>query len=367
MPIRTASTKLDIHSAVADLKRQYGEGNPRVVVFFAASTYDIATLGSNMNQAFPGATVVGCSTAGELADDKMLTESLVAMFLGDDIVEGVASTLVENLSGGICIADAFNRLENQLHEPISALDIRKSVGLVIADGLSGAEERLMEQLGNRSDLFFVGGSAGDDLQFKKTYVFADAKSVSDAAVLVILKLKKDFEILKTQSFKPMGKTLIATKVDEAHRHVLEFNHKPALVAYADALGVSPEKAVTLFFQHPLGLMIDNEPYVRSPQRADGNDIYFYCQILEGMELELLTSTDLIAETRAALEASKTACGKIGGLLHFQCILRTLQLRNENQCDVYAEMFAGIPTAGFSTYGEAYLGHINQTSTMLLFH
>ena len=367
MPIKTASTNADQANAVADLKRQYGEGSPRVVIFFAASTYDLAVIGKRINEAFPGALTTGCSTAGELVDDKMLSGSLVAMFLDEDIVETAASTTIEHISGKISVIHAFRELEEQLHAPVSSLDIHKYVGLVIADGLSGGEEQLMEKLGDRTDLFFVGGSAGDDLKFVKTYVFANGKAASDAAVLVILKLKKDFEIIKTQSFKTMGKTLTATKVDEAHRHVLEFNHKPALDAYAEALGVSTEKAETLFLEHPLGLMVGEEPYVRSPQRAEGKSIYFYCQILDGMDLELLAGTDLIAETRAVVESKKRELGKIGGLLHFQCILRTLQLRSTNQCDSYSQMFAGIPTAGFSTYGEAYLGHINQTSTMLLFH
>ena len=57
---------------------------------------------------------------------------------------------------------------------------------------------------------------------------------------------------------------------------------------------------------------------------------------------------------------------IAGLLDFNCILRTLQLRAENHCEEYGALFANMPAAGFSTYGEEYLGHMNQTSTMLLF-
>jgi hypothetical protein len=66
-----------------------------------------------------------------------------------------------------------------------------------------------------------------------------------------------------------------------------------------------------------------------------------------------------------VEARKAA-GAIAGMIDFQCILRTLQLRDEQRCDRYGEIFEGIPAIGFSTYGEAYLGHMNQTSTMLVF-
>jgi hypothetical protein len=85
-----------------------------------------------------------------------------------------------------------------------------------------------------------------------------------------------------------------------------------------------------------------------------------------MELHVLNATDIVEDTRAALASKKRDLGRIRGLLNFNCILRTLQLRAENRCDEYGSLFSEIPSVGFSTYGEEYLGHINQTSTMLLF-
>jgi len=50
---------------------------------------------------------------------------------------------------------------------------------------------------------------------------------------------------------------------------------------------------------------------------------------------------------------------------FNCILRTLELQDKNKTKEYLSAFSDIPTVGFSTYGEAYVGHINQTATFLI--
>ena len=58
-------------------------------------------------------------------------------------------------------------------------------------------------------------------------------------------------------------------------------------------------------------------------------------------------------------------GSISALINFHCILRTLELEQKGLMAEYGKIFS-IPTIGFSTYGEEYIGHINQTSTMLAF-
>lgn len=366
MPVTTGFSTKPLTEAVGELRSQCHEGSPRLVLFFASSHYDLPGLSKQMQGAFADSEVVGCSTAGEIVSGKMLTGSVVAMFLPRDTVEDAAVVVVENLQSAEAGLSACSAFGQYFRTPVKSLDLQHHVGLVLVDGLSRAEERLMERIGDCSDLFFIGGSAGDDLRFKRTYVCASGKAYTDAAVLVVLRLRNGFEILKTQSFVLAGKRLVATKVEESERRVLQFDHRPALRAYAEAIGVPPDEAATFFMEHPLGLMVNGEPFVRSPQRVEGESIVFYSRIKKGMQLEVLQSTDIVADTRAAIAKKEAALGHISGLIDFHCILRTLDLRRQRRCDEYGAIFSAIPTIGFSTYGEEYLGHMNQTSTMLLF-
>lgn len=363
MSIQTAFSTKPLPEAVVELRQQARD--PRVVIYFASSNYEPAALARQMKETFPKSVLVGCSTAGEIVSGKMLSGSVVAMFLGADVVEDAAYAVVplDKPSG---LSDAFAVFEKHFGSPLAAMDVHRYAGIVLVDGLSGAEEKLMEELGDRTDLIFVGGSAGDDLKFKSTRVFADGRDFGGAALLLLMRLPKGFDILKTQSFHSTGKRLVATSVDMAARMVIELNGRPALEAYAEAVGMPASQAAAVFMKHPLGLMVGDEPFVRSPRGVEGSSILFYCQIREGMELELLDAEDIVGDTRRALEAKRKELGSIAGLIDFHCILRTLQLRGEQRCDSYGSIFTDVPAVGFSTYGEQFLGHINQTSTMLLF-
>jgi hypothetical protein len=155
-------------------------------------------------------------------------------------------------------------------------------------------------------------------------------------------------------------------VDKAAREIIEFNGKPAAIAYAETLGVKPDQLADQFMAHPLGLMVGGEPFVRSPQQVVGQSVRFYCGVDEGMKLAVLHSTGIVEDTASALKKALDRNPGTKGLLNFNCILRTLELEAKGQTDACGKVFAGVPTAVFSTYGEEYIGHINQTATMLLF-
>ena len=113
-------------------------------------------------------------------------------------------------------------------------------------------------------------------------------------------------------------------------------------------------------------MVGDEPYVRSPQQVQGDSVLFYCAVSENTELQVLASKDIVEDTRKALADKLAHVKRIQGIVNFHCILRTLELQKKNQTEAYGPLFTDLPTIGFSTYGEEFIRHINQTSTMLVF-
>lgn len=362
--ITAHSSQESISEVIQELKAQLDSIEPKAIVYFASSIFEPHKLSAEISGAFSQAQTFGCTTSGELVSGKMLKDSVVAMAFSDDIFEDVQVGIIENMKEENNVPVVFSQFEEKLGKSMLNLNHKEYVGLILTDGLSGSEEKIMEAIGDLTDITFIGGSAGDDLKFSQTNLYANGKAYTNAAVLALLKPSVEFEIVKTQSFEATDKVLTATKVNEANRQVLEFNNEPAVEAYAKAIGCSIEVAGEQFMSHPLGLMVGDEPYVRSPQQLDGSSMIFYCQVKEGMELKLLNARSMLGDTAQAISEEKL--GSVQGIINFHCILRTLQLQKEENMEAYGQIFSKIPTVGFSTYGEQYIGHINQTSTMLVF-
>jgi hypothetical protein len=365
MNIKTAfSVKTDIQDAVRDIQTQLGDFEAKLIIFFASSTIAPDGIAEQMEAAFPRAETFGCSSSGEIVTGRMLTNSLVVMAFNRQAIRNSKVEVLDDLNRES--HRAFNAFERHFDKPMSKMDPAQYVGIILIDGLSGKEEQIMDRIGDFTNVNFIGGSAGDDLKFEATYVYANGKSYRNAAVLAVLEPSTPFSFVKTQSFCPLQQKLLVTRADEGNREILELNHKPAAQAYAEALGTTVADAPNHFMHNPLGVVYEGEPFVRSPQQIRNNSIIFYCGVKEGIELTLLESTDIIATTKEALASAECELGGISGIINFNCILRTLELREKGLTDSYGSLFSDVPTIGFSTYGEQFIGHINQTATMLVF-
>lgn len=360
-----------VPALVATLRGGLGSGSAAAVLYFASSAYHPQDLAGPLVDAFPDAAVIGCSTAGEFTDTVTSVGGISAVAIPHGIVGGAIATLGD-LSGDVeaGIGDAIGRIEAELRAPLRDLDPAEHVGFVLIDGMHQAEEAVNEALGDAAPLLdIVGGSAGDDLAFERTWVAAGRQYSYQGVALMVCHVEVPFRVVKTCAVQPTGITLRITETDESKRVVTRFDGRPAAQAYAEAVGV-PAEALdsSVFMRFPLGQLIGGEPWVRSPSAVvDGVGVRFLAQMPVGMDVSLMATSDLVGRTREALmDAHRSLRGYTSGGVMFNCILRRLEMDSLGASQEFLDAFGGLPVAGFHTYGETWMAHVNQTLTGIVF-
>jgi hypothetical protein len=364
------STPGAAEALIAALRDDLAGQDTSVVLYFASAEHDPAHLAGPLCEAFPEASVLGCSTAGEFTDQAGGTRGVAAVALPSSLVRQHAAA-IGHLSPDPAVGtrQALHAIESDIGLPLRSLDPARWVGFALIDGMHGNEEAVNQQFGNVAPLLnVVGGSAGDDLAFERTWVSVGDQVSWHGVALVVAEAAVPFEVVKSCSFTPTRSVLRITKADASTRTVWEFDQRPALEVYAEVLGVDQADVdSSAFMKHPVGLMIDGEPFIRSPQQVvDGRGIRFYCEILEGMDVVLMQSGDLVADTSDAITAARDRLGSTSGAVFFNCILRRLEMDAGGLHGPFLDALGGVPSAGFHTYGESWLGHINQTLTGVVF-
>ena len=366
--IRIAQSEvMDAAKAVKSIKEQLSGIDAHLILFFFSPTesYQVDTVSREMALAFPGIHTVGCTSAGEMVNNKMGKDSIVAMALGRDTMKFLQIEVLENLKADVAgsVNKAFKSFEKSLGISMHDLDPDKYAGMLLVDGLSGCEEELNDRLGDHTNVPFVGGSSGANVMFDSIRLFLDGRAYTDAAILILMEPANGYTILKTQSMVTTDKKLMPTKVNEKNREIIEFNGKPAAEVLAGTVGLSlDELSGQNFGEYPLGLVFDEKNlFVRSPRKIEGTSILCYCAVKEGLELTLLKPEDIVENTRADLQKYS----EIKAIIDFNCAQRNWELERKNELQAYSEIFGNVPAIGWGTFGESYIGHMNQTSTMLL--
>lgn len=369
LPIKLGHSRaVDARSAVAELHAAIGGPDAGLVLFFCSSHYELSIIGAEVNRLFAGATVVGCTTAGEIGPAGYLTHSLSGLSFPAPTSRAVVSHLegLQHLEDEALVdwaASLCRRLEPEAAD-------RHTLGVLLIDGLSGREERVARACQRAlGDAPLVGGSAGDDLRFSATHVFSDGAFRPDSAALVLLRTEIPFAVLQAQHFLRGPERLVVTAADAPRRIVQELNGRPAALEYARAIGRRPEElSDDVFTATPLVVRIDGVDYVRSirSRGADGS-LTLYCAIDRGVVLRLGQSGDLLASRRRLLDEARQKLGELEAVLAFDCIHCSLETRRSGLRPALEAQLIENRVVGFNTYGEQLMGvHMNQTLTGVAF-
>ena len=350
----------DPRGAVEELRSQLSVYPSSGLLFFCSAKYDLVALGAALHEHFPG-VVVGCTSAGQLSPKGFQLSGIAAVGLSSEELTMTPFLIHPLKSCEKHVAEIARKIREENRSTLR----RRSFGLLLIDGLSMAEEQLTamlyQSLGNTP---IIGGSAGDDLAFSKTFVYSEGQFISDAALFILFETTLPFRTLKFQHFIPTEKKLVITAADPERRIVYEINGAPAVEAYAELLGCEPGALGSgIFSANPLMLKIHDEYYVRSIQRTnpDGS-LTLFCAIEEGLVLTIGKGVDALEIVEAALlKAQEQFMPAL--IIGCDCILRRLELEKVNSADAIGGVFAAHKVFGFSTYGEQYNSiHVNQTFT-----
>lgn len=392
--IRTLALPSGALSAAALAPLLDHAGGCALVVGFLSPHVDFDAVARALRAALPAdCELLLASTAGELCGgrapspycpaegtwDQVVLQSFSRALFAQVCIHAVPLPNEDIRRGGAAPShdERLKRIEEHLAR-ISvpfALDHRDTFVLTFVDGLSRSENHLMEAVyrSRRFPLAFVGGSAGGKFDFQHTRLY-DGKAVrEDHAVLCFIKMAADkrYGIFKTQNFKRTGQSFVVAEADPLHGVVKSVIDAQSLqtIRFLDALAAAlhcrPDEVEARLANKTFAVDVDGELYVRSVAGMDreAGSLSFFCDVDLGDTLLLVEATDFVATTQQ--DFARFLDGKprpIGGILN-DCVLRRL---NNAGTLPRLEAFAGIPVAGFSTFGELLGININQTLTALFF-
>ncbi|MDK9707335.1 MAG: FIST C-terminal domain-containing protein [Desulforhopalus sp.] len=350
----------DVDEAVRELAAQISQPNAQIYMVFFSDEFDPQQIGKALKKHFPG-PVIGCTTAGQLSETGFQRGGLSGASLASAELS-VIPYLIHPLSS---YTEQIAEMGRDIQKQLSPSGLQ-AFGFLLVDGLSMKEEQLISALymalGN---VPIVGGSAGDSLKFKRTFVYYDGVLLQDAAVFTLFLTSLPFYVFKHQHFLPSSTRLVVTEADPEQRIVREINGEPAAEVYAQLIGTTVDRLTAdEFSRHPLMLRLGTEYYVRSISNAlpDGS-LKFFCGIDTGLVLTIGKGDSAIDALKREMQKVKEVVGEPTIIIGCDCILRRLEMEAHNLDDSVGDLMAKSKVVGFSTYGEQINSvHVNQTFT-----
>ena len=343
----------------------------KLLVVFSPPSDELALVLQRIRARCGEASVVGCTTAGEIATGAGRDAGLVVAALGGDgfaIRTAVGTDASRDLrAAGARAAQCFDPDEAR---PYRAL-------LLLTDGLAGDQQEILRGaygvLGAGVPL--VGGCAGDDLKMTRTFQIHDDGVLSDSVVGAGIASDAPLGIGVRHGWRAVGEPMLVTH--SGGNRVYTLDDRPALDVYLERLGVTrddlDEVGLTrLALTHPLGLARPfGEAHARLIAGGDLGERSLACiaevpqsalaWIMEGDAGSVLDATDAACRDSLGALAGEPPIG----MLAFDCVARRSVL-GERGVEAEAARLAAsageAPVAGFYTYGE-----IARTRGMRGFH
>lgn len=341
--------------------RKQLKGAPDALIVFAAPENDFTRLLASLNASAGTGTIVGCSSAGEFTNTGSGNGMSCAIALRSHTMK-FSATLGKNLSADR--KKAATEMSQQF-AGMNSSEFKHRAAIVFLDALAGHSEDLIDQLTiNTAGTYrFVGGGAGDNAKFEKTFVFCGTGAHSDAAVAMEVLSEKPLGIGARHGWSAASAPMRVTESDASS--VMTFNIAPAVEAFQDHAAATKQEfdssnPLPFFLHNIVGVETKHGHKLRVPLGVSGQGGVITAAEVPSGSTACIMSTGSDSALAAAAEATRDAISQVKdagntpkAALFFDCVATRLRLGSDfnNELDAVADELGGIPFAGFNSYGQ----------------
>ena len=329
-----------------------------LVIIFPSAAYDLDALHQAALEVAGPASVVGCTTVGAFTGETQVPFGCVAAFIAaDEASFGVchAERDDEDIAGSTRRAAETARERAGDRYPHSVL-------VLLCDGLTPDQREMARGAYEVTSAVvpLVGGAAGDDLLWQRTFTLGEGRILSNGLVAVWINSARPMAVAVDHGWKPFGKPMLVTRAEGAVIH--ELDGRPALDAYLSERGAALKEDGRSFgekcMERPIGLPNVHGRYDlrHVHQEAPGGGIVLTTGVPEQTVVQVMA-----ADTESLLEGARRAGDAALSQLDdaprlaivFSCCTRVPLLgdRVAEEVGRISSALGGVPAGGFYTCGE----------------
>lgn len=337
--------------------------NPKLIIYFSKIEYfkEVTAL---LKEKFKDAETIGCTSLGEIS--KAGINDGLSLIAFEDNVEFKTMVMKNIHKAPITYIEKLRNFKRGFNK-------QNTILFELADGLSNSEEKSLSVLSSvfeEDNIPIVGASSAGDLKLNKTFLAYNGEIYTNATVLTLLHNKNGkINIYKENIYESTEHQFVVTKASPKDRKIYEFNNKPIIKTYAEALNV-PEKDVSKYFiNNPIGRIIGNEVYISSIKKIeDDNSMNFYGRVYKNSYVNILKSRNPMEVLDKTIYKIKNEMPNISGTIVINCILRTVLFKEKNITSEFTSKLQQIGSfSGITCFGE-HLNNklLNQTMLVVCF-
>jgi len=364
------TNKLNTQIAIKELFKNCYNKEVKIFIYFVSSNYSFQEVTEELYKLIGNScTLIGCTSSGEISTNKGITKGGISVVaFGDNSME-IETVVLEKITKVPLLyrQEIIKKLKKLSYKEMQNT-YDNLTGILLADGLSGAEEKVLSVFNSIFDgnLPLIGGSAGDDLKFKETLLAYNGKIFNDSAIFTMIKTKVKIKIYRENIFESQGIDILITKADEKNRKIIEIDNIPAKTRYAQLLGISKSSLDNYILQNPIGRKIGDSIYISSIASIENENLNMYAQVFENSRAEILKEKNPLETQKETIAKIQNDFKEIYGLFCINCILRSLEFEKKGILDELSKTLKNTSEyGGFVSYGEQYnKQHLNQTLTLL---